>query len=216
VREIVGKSKMDFIITGGRADISDKSKKLLQDILDSYKTGIRVTSLNMQEAWAPKQVQAAFDDAVKAREDEQRLKNEAEAYSNDVLPKARGKAARLLEEASAYKDQVIAEAEGETSRFLNILTEYRKAPVVTRKRLYLDTLESVLHKSSKVVVDTGKGGNNLLYLPLDKLMQRGGTQATENVQSKNYDSKQQSDVSSSTSDTPSTRLRDDRRTREVR
>jgi membrane protease subunit HflK len=171
VREIVGKSEMDFIITGGRADVVDRAQSLMQTILDQYQAGLVISSLTMQDAQAPQQVQGAFADAVKAREDEVRFKNEAEAYSNDVLPNARGQAARLLEEANAYKEQVIAEAEGETARFLSVLEQYKKAPAVTRKRLYIDAIESVLSQSSKVVVDT-KGSNNLLYLPLDKLMQR--------------------------------------------
>ncbi len=174
VREVVGQSKMDFVITGGRAEVVGRAQELLQQVLDEYGTGLIVTSLNMQDAQAPQQVQDAFADAVKAREDEVRLKNEAEAYSNDVLPKARGGAARLIEEANAYKERVIAEAEGETSRFLQVLAQYSKAPEVTRKRLYLDALESVLANSSKVIVNT-QGGNNLLYLPLDKLMDRERT-----------------------------------------
>ncbi len=210
VREIIGKSEMDFVITGGRSEVVSRSQQLIQEILDQYKTGLVVSQLTMQDAQAPQQVQDAFADAVKAREDEQRLKNEAEAYSNDVLPKARGSAARILEEASAYKDQVIAEAEGETSRFLSILKEYRKAPEVTRKRLYIDTIESVLHQSSKVVVDT-KGNNNLLYLPLDKLMERSG-ESSGSVPSKNYEVQKPVDSGSSSS----SRLRDDRRIREVR
>jgi len=214
VREIIGKSEMDFVITGGRSEVVNRAQQLIQEILDQYKTGLSVNQLTMQDAQAPQQVQDAFADAVKAREDEQRLKNEAEAYSNDILPKARGQAARILEEASAYKDQVIAEAEGETSRFLSILKEYRKAPLVTRKRLYLDTLESVLHKSSKVVVDT-KGNNNLLYLPLDKLMERSGG-GMDSVPSKNYEAPRTTNSSSATTTTQSSRLRDDRRTREVR
>ncbi|GAB4288678.1 MAG: FtsH protease activity modulator HflK [Thiohalomonadaceae bacterium] len=171
VREVIGQSEMDFVITGGRADVVDRIKTLVQEILDRYRTGLTVVNLNMQDAQAPEQVQGAFADAVKAREDEQRLKNEAEAYANDILPKARGQAARLIEEANAYRDQVIAQAEGESARFLSVLAQYEKAPAVTRKRLYLDAMESVLAQSSKVLVDT-KGGNNLLYLPLDKLMQR--------------------------------------------
>jgi membrane protease subunit HflK len=170
IREVVGKSKMDFVITGGRSEIVARAQQLLQETLDRYKTGLHVTSLNMQNAQAPEQVQDAFADAVKAREDEQRLINEAEAYANDILPKARGGAARVIEEANAYREQVIAEAEGETSRFLNVLAEYQKAPSVMRQRLYLDALESVLARSSKVLVDT-KGNNNLIYLPLDKIMQ---------------------------------------------
>ncbi len=214
VREIIGKSEMDFVITGGRSEVVSRAQVLIQEILDQYKTGLVVSQLTMQDAQAPQQVQDAFADAVKAREDEQRLKNEAEAYSNDILPKARGSAARILEEASAYKEQVIAEAEGETSRFLSILKEYRKAPEVTRKRLYLDTLESVLHKSSKVVVDT-KGNNNLLYLPLDKLMERSGSSGS--VPSKDYETLSPNNpMNASGSTKQDSRLRDDRRTREVR
>jgi membrane protease subunit HflK len=181
----------------------------MQAILDQYQSGLVISSLNMQDAQAPQQVQGAFADAVKAREDEVRFKNEAEAYANDVLPKARGQAARLLEEANAYKEQVIAEAEGETKRFLSVLEQYKKAPSVTRKRLYLDTIESVLSQSSKVVVDT-KGNNNLLYLPLDKLMQRDPEAAAR--LSKPGSSYQQPQAAQQ--DEP--RLRDDIRTREVR
>jgi len=171
IREVIGQSEMDFVITGGRSEVVERIKVLVQSILDRYRAGLTVVNFNMQDAQAPEQVQGAFADAVKAREDEQRFKNEAEAYANDVLPKARGQAARLIEEANAYRDQVIAAAEGETARFLSVLAQYEKAPAVTRKRLYLDSMESVLGQSSKVLVDT-KGGNNLLYLPLDKLMQR--------------------------------------------
>ncbi len=209
VREIVGKREMDFIITGGRAEVGALAQELMQGILDQYQAGLVISSLNMQDAQAPQQVQGAFADAVKAREDEVRFKNEAEAYANDVLPTARGQAARLLEEANAYKEQVIAEAEGETARFLSVLEQYKLAPNVTRKRLYIDTMESVLSSSSKVVVDT-KGNNNLLYLPLDKLMQREPGAAPRTSQSnRSYQQPQaplQDDV----------RLRDDRRTREVR
>lgn len=208
VREIVGKSEMDFIITGGRAEVVARAQNLMQSVLDQYQSGLVITSLNMQDAQAPQQVQGAFADAVKAREDEVRFKNEAEAYSNDVLPKARGQAARLLEEANAYKAQVIAEADGETSRFLSVLEQYKKAPSITRKRLYIDTMESVLSQSSKVVVDT-KGNNNLLYLPLDKLMQRDPDAAPR--LSKPGSSYQQPQAAQE--ETP---LRDDRRSREVR
>ncbi|MFO7593968.1 MAG: FtsH protease activity modulator HflK [Pseudomonadota bacterium] len=217
VREVIGKSEMDFVLTGGRAEVVNSAQILMQEILDSYEAGLVINQLTMQDAQAPEQVQDAFADAVKAREDEERLKNEAEAYANDVLPKARGRAARLIEEASAYKEQVIAEADGETSRFLSIYGEYAKAPAVTRKRLYLDTLESVLHKSSKVIVDT-ESGNNLLYLPLDKLMQRSGA-VDGGVPSKSYEFQSQGDSSSATGSSnnqQSSRLRDDRRIREVR
>ncbi len=214
VREIIGKSEMDFVITGGRGEVVNRAQELIQDILDQYSTGLTVTQLTMQDAQAPQQVQGAFADAVKAREDEQRLKNEAEAYANDVLPKARGRAARLIEEANAYKEQVIAEAEGEASRFVSVLSEYRKAPKVTRERLYIDALENVLLKSSKVVVDT-KGGNNLLYLPLDKLMQRQPGSTVGAPPSKNYEA-ERPELTTETNTTQTRSLRDERRTREVR
>jgi membrane protease subunit HflK len=169
VREIVGKSKMDFVLTEGRSEMVQSAEVLIQDILDRYGSGLQVTSVNMQDAQPPEQVQAAFSDAVKAREDEQRLKNEAEAYANDIIPKARGAGARMNEEATAYKSKVVAEAEGQTSRFLQVLGEYQKAPVVTRERLYLDAMEAVLNNSSKVMIDV-EGSGNLLYLPLDRMM----------------------------------------------
>ncbi|WP_455218975.1 FtsH protease activity modulator HflK [Kaarinaea lacus] len=172
LREIVGKRDMDFVLTQGRAEIAANIQELTQKILDRYESGLLVTSVNMQDAQPPEPVQAAFDDAVKAREDEERLKNEAEAYANDIIPRARGKAARAEEDSLAYKEQVIAEAKGETSRFLQILEEYKKAPEVTRKRLYIDAVESVMSNTSKVIVDV-EGGNNLMYLPLDKMMQGG-------------------------------------------
>ena len=168
IRETIGKSKMDFVLTEGRSEIVARTERITQQILDRYKSGLQITSVNMQDAQPPEEVQSAFNDAVKAREDEQRLKNLAEAYSNDILPKARGKAARMLEDAKAYKSQVVDRSEGEASRFTQLLTEYEKAPEVTRERLYLNTIESVLNQSSKVLLDV-KGGNNLLYLPLDQL-----------------------------------------------
>jgi len=186
LREVVGKSKMDFIITEGRDAIGISTQDLLQEILDKYKTGLQVIKVNMQDAKPPEQVKEAFDDAIKAREDEQRLKNEAEAYSNEIIPKARGGAARRLEEANAYKAQVIAEAEGEASRFRQLLTAYEKAPKVTRERLYLETVESVLSKTSKLVVDV-KGGNNVIYLPMDKLMQ-GSTAPATDTESRRFNS----------------------------
>ncbi|MCK5640494.1 MAG: FtsH protease activity modulator HflK [Gammaproteobacteria bacterium] len=203
MREIVGKTKMDFIMTGGLDEVIGRAKVQLQATLERYTTGINVSSVNIQDAQPPEQVQNAFADAIKAREDNQRIENEAKAYANDVLPRARGASARLLEEANAYKEQVIAQAEGETSRFLAVLAEYRKAPEVTRKRLYLDSMESVLTQSSKVVIDT-EGGNNLLYLPLDKLMQR------DNVSS--VSTSNESLQSGSSSNRP----RDNQRRREVR
>lgn len=169
IREVIGKNKMDFILKEGRAEITARTRQLVQGILDHYETGLHVTTVNLQDAQPPEQVQDAFADAVKAREDQVRVTNEAEAYANDIIPKARGRAARQLAEANAYKEQVIAEATGEASRFSQVLAEYKKAPKVTRKRLYLEAVESVMDNSSKVMIDVKKGGN-LLYLPLDKLM----------------------------------------------
>ena len=170
LRGVVGSSTMDFVLTQGRSEVVTLIKKEIQLNMDIYKSGVQVTSVNLQDAQPPEQVQNAFEDAIKAREDQQRLINEAEAYSNDVVPKARGGAARKLQEAEGYKEQVIAQAEGETNRFTKLLTEYVKAPDVTRKRLYIESMESVLTQTNKVLVDV-KGGNNLLYLPLDKMMQ---------------------------------------------
>jgi modulator of FtsH protease HflK len=177
IREVVGKSKMDFVLPEGRNEIVTVAHKLTQEILDRYESGLLITSLNMQDAQPPEEVQDAFNDAVKAREDEVRFKNEAEAYSNDILPKARGAAARVLEDANAYKSQVTLHAEGDAQRFESILTAYEKAPEVTRKRLYIETVQDILSKTSKAVIDV-KGGNNLVYLPLDRLMSSGGTDAT--------------------------------------
>ena len=177
MREIVGKNNMDFVIKDGRVQVAAGTKELMQNILNGYKTGLVVTNVNMQNAQPPQQVQHAFSDAVKAREDKVRLENEAEAYSNDIIPKARGQAARMEQEAAAYRDQIIARANGETERFLKVLEQYKKAPVVTRERLYLDAMESVLSNSNKVMVDVKKG-NNLMYLPLDRLQSRNGPALT--------------------------------------
>ncbi|MEW8507833.1 MAG: FtsH protease activity modulator HflK [Candidatus Thiodiazotropha sp.] len=171
VREIIGKSDLDFILTQGRGAIADRIKTGAQGLIDSYKTGLIITSVNMQPAKPPEQVKSAFDDAIKAREDKEKLENQAEAYANEVVPKARGEAARRLADANAYRDRVIAEAEGDVSRFLAILKEYQREPEVTRERLYLDAIESMLGQSSKVMLDTAEGGNSLMYLPLDKLIQ---------------------------------------------
>jgi modulator of FtsH protease HflK len=170
LRGVVGSSTMDFVLTQGRSEIVTLIKKEIQDVMDSYQSGVQITSVNLQDAQPPEQVQNSFEDAIKAREDEQRLINEAEAYSNDVVPKARGAAARKIQEAEGYKEQVIAQAQGETSRFTKLLAEYIKAPDVTRKRLYIESMESVLAETNTVMVDV-KAGNNLLYLPLDKMMQ---------------------------------------------
>jgi membrane protease subunit HflK len=170
IREVVGKSRMDFVLYEGRTEVAQKVKVLMQEVLDRYKTGINVVSVTMQNAQPPEQVQAAFDDAVKAGQDLERQKNEGQAYANDVIPKARGTAARLLEEANGYKQRVINEAEGNASRFSQVLAQYQKAPEVTRTRLYLETQEQVLANSSKVLIDQKSGSGQMLYLPLDKLM----------------------------------------------
>jgi len=171
IRELVGKSTMDFVLYEGRAQVTASAQKLMQGILDRYRTGISISKVTMQNAQPPEQVQAAFDDAVKAGQDRERQKNEGQAYANDVVPRARGAAARLNEEAEGYRQRVIARAEGDASRFLQVVAEYNKAPVVTRDRLYLDAIQDVMSNTSKVLIDQKGGGNNLLYLPLDKLMQ---------------------------------------------
>ncbi|MFA5984181.1 MAG: FtsH protease activity modulator HflK [Methylococcaceae bacterium] len=173
-RGVVGSNKMDFVLTEGRSDVVAQIKKEIQEVMDAYNSGIQITSVNLQDAQPPEQVQSSFEDAIKAREDKQRLINEAEAYSNDVVPKARGAAARTIEEAQGYREQIVAKAEGETSRFSQLLTEYTKAPDVTRKRLYIESMQSVLGSLNKVMVDV-KGNNNIMYLPLDKIHQHSVT-----------------------------------------
>ncbi|HQS58503.1 MAG: HflK protein [Gallionellales bacterium 35-53-114] len=178
IREIVGKNKMDFVLYEGREQVAAATTKLIQDILDRYETGILVSKVTMQNAQPPEQVQAAFDDAVKAGQDRERQKNEGQAYANDVVPRAKGAAARLKEESEGYRQRVIANAEGDASRFKQVLVEYEKAPTVTRERMYIDMMEQVLTSSSKVMVDQ-KAGNSLLYLPLDKLIQSTGQPMTD-------------------------------------
>ncbi len=170
IREVVGKNKMDFVLYEGRDQIAANTQKLIQDILDRYQTGIQVRSVSMQSTQPPEQVQAAFDDAVKAGQDRERQKNEGQAYANDVIPRARGAASRLMEEATGYRQRIIVTAEGDASRFRQVLAEYSKAPEVTRSRMYLETVQQIYANTSKVMIDA-KGQGNLLYLPLDKLMQ---------------------------------------------
>jgi modulator of FtsH protease HflK len=177
IREVVGKSKMDFALYEGREQIAKQTELLMQQMLDRYGTGVFVQKVTLQTVLPPDKVQAAFDDAVKAGQDRERLKNEGQAYANEVVPRARGMASRLLEEANGYTTEVVQKAEGDASRFKAILFEYQKAPAVTRDRLYLDMMQSVLGTTPKVVVDQ-KGGGNLLYLPLDKLMQQAGVAPT--------------------------------------
>ena len=178
LRHVVGSTAMDQVLTEGRELMASEVKERLQRFLDNYRTGISVTQVNVQSAAAPREVQEAFDDVIRAREDEQRAKNQAEAYANGVVPEARGQAQRIIEDANGYRDEVIARAQGEAERFSKLLTEYRKAPEVTRERLYLEAMQEVFSNTSKVLVTGDKGQNNLLYLPLDKMVApRDGTAA---------------------------------------
>jgi membrane protease subunit HflK len=170
LRAVIGNNNMDFVLTEGRSEVVAKVQGDLQDMLDDYGTGIEVTSVNLVEAQPPEEVQGAFSDAIKAREDEQRFINESQAYANEVIPKARGAASRIVQESEAYKERVQSEAEGDASRFDQLLAVYKTAPDVTRKRLYLETMETVLGDANKVVMDV-KGGNNLMYLPIDKILE---------------------------------------------
>ena len=171
--EVIGRSQMDYALYEGRAQIAAETEKLMQAMLDRYGTGIYVQRVTLQNTQPPEQVQAAFDDAVKASQDRTRQKNEGEAYANDVVPRARGMASRLLQEADGYNASVVQKSEGDASRFKQILVEYAKAPAVTRERLYLDMMQSVLASSSKVLMDQKAGSSNLLYLPLDQLLKQG-------------------------------------------
>lgn len=170
LRHVVGASEMHSILTEGREALAVQVQERLQRYMVDYNTGISITQVNIKNAQAPTQVQDAFDDVIKAREDEQRVKNEAQSYANGIIPEARGRAQRMLEEASAYREQVVSKAEGESKRFLALLTEYDKAPEVTRERLYLDAMQEVMANNPKVLMDV-EGGNNLMYLPVDKLIQ---------------------------------------------
>jgi membrane protease subunit HflK len=174
VREIVGRSSMDFVLYEGRAEVAARAHKLMQETLDRYGTGISVSKVTMQNAQPPEQVQAAFDDAVKAGQDRERQKNEGQTYANDVVPKARGMAARMILESEGYRQKVIERAEGDATRFRQVVTEYNKAPQVTRDRLYIEAMQQIMTNTTKVLIDQ-KGGNSLLYLPLDKIMQMTGT-----------------------------------------
>ncbi len=175
VRHVVGSTAMDQVLTEGREVMAAEVRERLQRFMDAYNTGIQVSQVNLQSAAAPREVQEAFDDVIRAREDEQRLKNQAESYANGVIPEARGEAQRMLEEASGYRDSVVARAQGEAERFRKLVAEYRQAPEVTRERLYLDTMQEVMNSTTKVLV-TGESGQNMLYLPLDKMV---GTRASE-------------------------------------
>jgi membrane protease subunit HflK len=171
LRHVVGTSEMHGILTEGRETLALQMQARLQRYMEDYSTGLRISKVNIKNAQAPQQVQDAFDDVIKAREDEQRVINEAQTYANGVIPEARGQAQRLMEESNAYREEVVAKATGEASRFTALLTEYSKAPDVTRERLYIDTLQEVLGRTGKVIVDV-EGGNNMLYLPLDRLSEQ--------------------------------------------
>ncbi len=174
LRHVVGSTGLDGVISTGREQVASGTAQKLQDLLDIYGSGINVVKINIEEARPPTEVKAAYDDVIKAREDLERLVNEAQAYSNGIIPEARGEAQRLREEANGYKSQVVSKSQGEANRFIKLLGEYEKAPIVTRERLYIDAIEQVMTNSSKVLVDT-EGGNNMLYLPLDKIVQQGAS-----------------------------------------
>jgi membrane protease subunit HflK len=203
IREIVGKSSLDYVLYEGRDQIAAATKKLMQDILDRYQTGVSISNLTMQGAQPPDQVQGAFDDAVKAEQDRKRQINEGEAYANKAVPEANGSASRALAEANGYAAAVVAKAEGDASRFKQILVEYSKAPGVTRERLYLDMMQSVLGTTTKVLIDQKGNGNSLLYLPLDKLVSQGEKSGLSTAPA--ADSRQSSAPESTTLEPPHSR-----------
>jgi len=171
MREIVGKKPMDFVLYEGRTNVATEVQTLMQQILDRYHTGIQISTVAIQNVQPPEQVQAAFDDAVKAGQDRERQINEGQAYANQVVPWAAGQASRMVEDAEGYKARVVGDAQGNTARFSSIVAEYRKSPAVMRERMYLETMQEIFSRASKVMVDT-KGGNNMLYLPIDKIIQQ--------------------------------------------
>ncbi|SDT56375.1 FtsH protease activity modulator HflK [Pseudomonas sp. R1-1] len=207
LRHVVGSTAMDQVLTEGRELMASEIKERLQRFLDTYRTGITVTQVNVQSAAAPREVQEAFDDVIRAREDEQRSRNQAETYANGVVPEARGQAQRIIEDANGYRDETISRAKGEADRFTKLVAEYRKAPEVTRERLYLDTMQEVFSNTSKVLVTGNKNGqSNLLYLPLDKMIQNssGNAPITGSAASNN------TDVTPHVTDVPQTRTRETR------
>ncbi|MGB1158296.1 MAG: FtsH protease activity modulator HflK [Porticoccaceae bacterium] len=178
LRHVVGSTGLDNVISTGREQVALDTAEKLQNLLDMYGSGINVVKINIEESRPPSEVKAAYDDVIKAREDLERLVNEAQAYSNGIIPEARGEAQRMREEAEGYRSQVVSKSSGEAERFSKLLTEYQKAPQVTRERLYLDAIEEVMTQSTKILMDT-EGGNNMLYLPLDKIIQQSGTAQRE-------------------------------------
>ena len=194
IRQVVGDNTMDFVLTTGRDQVAQEVKTASQALINDYGLGIQITAVTMQDAQPPVQLKAAFDDVVKAREDEQRYINEARAYANDIVPKARGASQRLLAEAEAYKSEVVSKSEGEAYRFTQILTEYTKAPGVTKERLYRETLEDVLSNTNKVIVDSNS--NSLMYLPIDQLINSNRvTRSGSNTSTYNQTPSGQSDES---------------------
>lgn len=174
LRHVVGSTGLDDVISTGREQVALGTAEKLQALLDIYGSGINVVKINIEESRPPTEVKAAYDDVIKAREDLERLVNEAQAYSNGIIPEARGQAQRMREEAEGYRSQVVSKSQGEAERFSKLLAEYRKAPEVTRERLYLDAVEEVMTQSTKILLDA-EGGNNMLYLPLDKIVQQSGS-----------------------------------------
>ncbi len=212
IREVIGQNNMDPIITQGRSAIAQSTRDSMQDILEHYRAGILVTAVNLESAQPPEAVQAAFSDAIKAREDEQRFINESEAYANEVVPRARGDARMILEEAKAYRTEVVKAAEGESSRFVALMNEYKKAPEVTRERLYIEAMEDVLSNSSKIMVDSD-AGNNLMYLPIDKLINQQNESSSNSQSASQFSAPTSSDPRSSlpsrtTTTTPRSRSRE--------
>ncbi len=219
VREVVGKMKMDSALSDERDQIAPRVRALMQKILDRYKVGIEVVGINLQQGGVrpPEQVQAAFDDVLKAGQERERAKNEAQAYANDVIPRAVGAASRLKEESDAYKSRIVAQAQGDAQRFKSVLTEYQKAPQVTRDRMYIDAMQQIYSSVTKVMVDS-KQGSNLLYLPLDKLIQMTSQVAAETATVVSPVSVPNSDGLNNTSNSTDVRARDAARarTRETR
>jgi modulator of FtsH protease HflK len=211
IREVIGKNKLDFVLLEGRTEIAVLTEKLIQQTLDEYQTGMLVTKVNLQDANFPSQVEVAVQDAIKAREDRERLSFEAQAYANDVLPRARGEAVRRQQDSEGYRARVVADAQGEASRFTQLLAQYQLAPDVTRRRLYLEAMEDIYANSSKVLVDTGKG-NNLIYLPVDKILEQRRQPAAAAPGQPNRAPAASAAAEASTA----TRDREDRRTREAR
>jgi membrane protease subunit HflK len=213
IREIVGKNKMDFVLYEGREKIAFDTNGLMQQILDRYRTGVMVTNVTMQAVQPPEQVQASFDDAVKAGQDRERQKNEGQAYANDVVPRARGAASRLLQESEGYRSRVIANAEGEASRFTKILAEYQKAPGVTRDRMYIEVMQQIFASTTKVMIDT-KANNSMIYLPLDKLIAQTAAESAAGTQNVQQLPSSFSDVMPPEPSRPEPRSRDSRSSRD--